>query len=148
VQPPQASALVQSLFHSRNNELKGEVEDTRAARAREEAERQQAEKLAALEEEIKKFQSERSELGRLKNELQVAAARLESERASFERQKATDLATLQEQRDEAARLQKREKSVLEKQRKVSDFALIRYGGLELFRSRNFDDIPFYAVGGS
>eukprot|EP00873_Tetraselmis_striata_P008515 jgi/Tetstr1/428779/TSEL_018767.t1 len=117
-QPPRASALVQSLFHNRGAAPRDAAEEARAARAQEAAEREQVEQLAALEDEIKKFQSERSELGRLKNELQVAAARLESERVSFERQKAADLEALEEQREAAARVHKREKSVLEKQRKA------------------------------
>mmetsp|Transcript_26689 Transcript_26689/g.63249 ORF Transcript_26689/g.63249 Transcript_26689/m.63249 type:complete len:1111 (-) Transcript_26689:1334-4666(-) len=109
----QPSALMRSLFHkSRAKEEQAE----REARAR--AEKRESERIAALEAEIGKFQAERAEINRAKNDLQVAAARLESERASFDRQKAAELASIQEEREEMSRMLKREKNVLEKQRKA------------------------------
>ena len=62
----------------------------------------------------------------MKADLQAAVSKLESDRAVFERQKAAELQAIEEQKEEVARTMKREKNVLEKQRKVGAAGFSRF----------------------
>lgn len=152
---PQSSALMQSLFHKSKMEEDAKEARARAAAAHREAEKIQvleeeikkfqvgqppesggfaalplcqgaaAGKRAPVRNALRRFQADRNEISRMKNELQVAATSLENEKIAFERQKAAELASLLEEKENAARQHKREKSVLEKQRKVRQLHVVR-----------------------